>query len=310
MLIERWLFASLLFIPPKPTHGARMKSTHSVDSDPLSARPLDPFAAPQDPVFMPPELTQVPLYSLMPLLSRDPVRYVFPLFVCGAVPDGMASVVVSGDSLVGCIVSGNPFGVFTARSGWLVASSPTVADVLLEAADSALWRVGIQCERSLAARWAERVPGLSVSHDLFLAISPQAAAAIPELDKTHVVQLDRRNLGTVTLAEDIRQMLGSPLDYPDGFPLFGLMCEGQIVAVAETFVRHSQVLSIQQVYTAPAHRGRGAARTLIGHIARAAGQNGYTSTYLVEETNHASVRLALSLGFEVVWELACICQDG
>lgn len=252
--------------------------------------------------------THVLQSALLPFLECDPIRNVFPLFVCSSHPEGLALAAVQGETLVGCLVSGDPFRMFSARSGWLVAATPEVAECLMEAAGPDLWRVGIQCERAIASQWAKRLPGCTVTHDLYMAISPHAAEFTADSVNGQVLRLDSSNLDRMPLAGDIRQVLGNPLDYPAGAPLYGLWRRGEIVAVAETFVRYGQVLSIQQVYTASAHRGRGAARALVGAITRSAGKNGFTSTYLVEETNGASVRLARGLGFEVVWELACIVR--
>lgn len=261
----------------------------------------------------------VSLQSLIPFLERDPVRNIFPLFVCASRPQGKGLAVLEDGAVLGCLVSGHPFGLFAARSGWLVASAPEVEELLMEQGGPELWRVGVQCERGLATRWGRRMPELTVSLDLLLARAPSAAVVHPHASPreatdtfepdAQVLQLDCSNLSAMPLTRDIRELLGRPSDFPVGSPLFGLWREGQIVAVAEALVRYHNGISIQQVYTSPTFRGRGAARTLVAAIVRAASLEGLTCTYLVEASNEASVRLALSLGFEVVWELACIGSE-
>lgn len=259
----------------------------------------------------------VPLGSLIAFLERAPVRNLFPLYICAARPEAEGLAVLENGAVVGCLVAGHPFGLFAARSGWLIAASPEAQALLMARGGPSLWQVGIQCERALAQTWQPRESGLEVSLDLLLARAPSSEHAArtisgtatfpqsPERDE-QVLQLDCRNLTRLPPVKELRSLLGPPSDFPVESPLFGLWREGQIVAVAETLVRYGTCLSIQQVYTLPAFRKSGASRTLLSAIVDAASRDGMTCTYLVDSTNEASVRLALSLGFEVVWELACI----
>lgn len=259
----------------------------------------------------------VPLASLMPFLERDPVRNLFPLYICAARPSAEGLAVLEEGAVVGCLVAGQPFGLFSAQAGWLIASTPAAEETLMRMAGPSLWPIGIQCERPVAKRWLLRAPELSMSLDLLLARMPSADHASrttlgttpfpqsPERDE-QVLQLDCRNLTRLPPVKELRALLGPASDFPVESPLYGLWREGQIVAVAETLVRYGTCLSIQQVYTLPAFRKSGAARTLLSAMVDTASRDGMTCTYLVDSTNEASVRLARSLGFEVVWELACL----
>ena len=92
---------------------------------------------------------------------------------------------------------------------------------------------------------------------------------------------------------------------PDQPAFWGWIADDEIVAVAETYVRHHTIASIQQVYTKETSRRKGISEQLI-HGIMAAEKDIDTFTYLVAEENFPSVKLAKKLGFKLHSQFAYI----
>ncbi len=111
--------------------------------------------------------------------------------------------------------------------------------------------------------------------------------------------------GGVAIVDDVRRVIGDPLDFGPRAPFWCLVRDGFVVAVAETIARFERHVAVQQVYTASELRGRGHAHALLRHVLRRY-DPGTTFVWITSRTNAASRGLATKLGFRRTADLACV----
>jgi len=84
------------------------------------------------------------------------------------------------------------------------------------------------------------------------------------------------------------------------------MEHGKVVFKAELSAWTPEVVQVQGVYTAPAHRGRGVATEGLGAVCRALLEDVPTCSLYVNHFNHAALRVYHRLGFSTVGEFATL----
>ena len=83
-------------------------------------------------------------------------------------------------------------------------------------------------------------------------------------------------------------------------PLYGAVCEGQLVCIADGSAMTSQVAIVQQVYTVPHYRRRGFGRAVVARLTEEVLALGRVTVYCADYFNHASLALCRSLGYKPV----------
>lgn len=113
-----------------------------------------------------------------------------------------------------------------------------------------------------------------------------------------IIQLSERNLPDFKISDELMNRIGSFKDFPHGCHFWGVIVSGEIVAIAEAFIKGSRFSSVQQVYVKESLRGKGLASKLVTYISKEILNDQMTPTYLVDSQNHSSIKVARKLGFE------------
>lgn len=241
-------------------------------------------------------------------LAHDPRTHVFPLYVCAARPEGRSLAAVQGDRIVGAVVAGRAFGLPHVASGWLFAEHAEAALALVRALDERGRLDGLQLPWEGAGALLHGIPGFRATLDVYLTRPPGPP---PEVRPTgRLVQVDERAVRTLDMPPEIRAAVGDLRDLPAGAELWGLEQRGRLVALADTLVRYGDVVTVQQVFTAPSERRQGHSRSLLGQLLALPFARRDTLTWLASAENQASIALASGLGFGEPVHLACVARAG
>jgi len=230
-------------------------------------------------------------------LALDPAHHLFPLFVCRHAPGATSPAVVVGGRIEGALICGTDCGAPFVPDAWLVSGTSAAARLLLEAhgrrqAPPPLCFPPVFEHLVRAALPASTRLGALRHYALTRPPPPPAGLSIEELGPAR--------LSAITIDAAMAPQVGAPARAPAaGF--FGVVEGEQLIACADVLVSAGPVATIQQVFTHPDHRRRGLAAALVRHLARLLIARGQAATYLVDEDNAASVRLAESVGFQL-WE--------
>lgn len=238
--------------------------------------------------------------SLNPYLAGVGLVGVFARYVAALRPNSTSLAAAVGVDVKGVAVFGRSMGLYEAASCWIFADAEDAFERILHRVDSD----GV-APLNFAPGYSTIV-GLNraVSVDRLYAMLDPVATTLPE--SIRVESLTRRRLMELTIHPELVPSLGRLEDIPDGFPYFGYVRNGVLVALAESVVRDDASATIQQVITVSSERCRGLGRAVVAEVARDILRQGLVPTYLVAEENAASIALVESLGFvlESTWGYA------
>ncbi|MGE3801805.1 MAG: GNAT family N-acetyltransferase [Candidatus Kapaibacterium sp.] len=218
----------------------------------------------------------------------------FARYVIDQAPDGRSFCVVGSEGIEGVAVSGLSVGLYEAAGYWIFAEREEIFLLLLQK---------VCDEDSLSLNFPLQYADIVATHSPTSTISVDAlyrlqieGAEFPH-STLPVSKLTPASLADVELPSEIANRIGSIEALPEGFPLYGIIIDGVLCAIADAAVRDSDIAAIQQVYTLPAERRKGYARSIVAKISEELLSSGFMPTYLVSESNLPSVALAESLGF-------------
>ncbi|MCD4706532.1 MAG: GNAT family N-acetyltransferase [Candidatus Sabulitectum sp.] len=199
----------------------------------------------------------------------------------------------SGSRLVGVAIPGPSIGLPQAASCWVFTDSAEAFSCLLNQLRQA--RVG---SLSFPLPYMDCVARHNdVSIDRFYVMGQSQIKT--KLGASEVEHLSRRRFENLTIPDEMTRLVGCIDSIPEGFPYYGIVRKNEIVALAETGVRDTEVAAIQQVFTLSSARGQGFGRTVVEYVALDLLKDGLLPTYFTAELNRESVSLAESAGFEL-----------
>jgi len=246
----------------------------------------------------------LPHPDLATWLARDPVRNLFPRYVCQARPEGRSLAVIEDGRIRGAVVGGREFKIPFVQSDWLVADTAEAARALLADLAARDRLDGAQLAWEGATELIAEHPGYQVIPDVYLT---RLAGPHPEIQPHGtLVQIDARAVATHTMALEIRAAIGNLATLPPDASLWGLAVAGRLVTLADTLVRCGDIASVQQVFCAYGARRQGHTRALLTWLLAHPSVAGMTLTWLANAENTASIRLARGLGFGDDLALACV----
>jgi len=235
----------------------------------------------------------VPNRELVALLEHDPLTHLFPLYLCREAPDAPALIVERGGRVRGALVDGQSEGNRFVPGAWVLAHDPRDAFQLFEAMTPRGRRPEIDFPIVAQDAFGQVFPGVRIEYDGYYRFDRPRPVPVRDVECR---ELTPDELARLEIPEDLAGVLGDTTTLPErGF--FGAVAQGRLVATADVFVDVGSAVTVQQVNTAHECRRQGLARVLVAHVCREMRALGKDVTYLANEANVASVRLAVAVGF-------------
>ena len=247
-------------------------------------------------------LQSLPNNDLLTYLDSVGVAGHFARYVARQAAGIRSPAVLEDGEIVGVALSGLPAGIYEAASCWIFAATSQGFSLLLEEVlrtDFFSLNFPLHYTNIVEARNSD----LLLSVDRLYTLHPAEFRPVP--DRYQVVQLTSRLLNGIEVAHEMMERIGDITTLPEGFPLYGIIVEGRLSAIAEAAVRDESVASIQQVYTLTSERGKGLGKSVVSAIGQELLNEGFLPAYFVSETNHSSIALAESLGFRLESRWGC-----
>lgn len=242
----------------------------------------------------------VPLHTLAARLADAGVYGAFARHLLRVAPD--VAVPIAGDAPPAFAVGGRMHGRFEVGFSWVFSDDVNATAALVDriASVGGPWSAYVPHDQreALVARFGAS----ECDEDLLLvcevAPTPDPSARIVALDAD-----SPRERFDATIAA----RLPPPAIWQRfGFAYHGLEHDGRIVAVLETTVSDGRYTAIQQVFTAPALRGRGMGHALLAGVCHGLVTAAKRPVYVCAADNRASEALARSAGFELRMRLGCL----
>jgi|GEM_PF-2138282 len=246
------------------------------------------------------KLEKIPNHQLKNYLAGVGAVGVLSRYVCQKKALESSFAVLNGAEIVGVAISGLPLGLPEAYSWWVFGENGQVVQLLAEALETEPTFINFPVEYLDIFRAA--YPEGEFSWDRLYVLNASQFKDVGTLEpEFRIERLFTPNLQKLKFGREIKSALGPLEDWDETAQLYGVVENGvELVAIAEMMVQdEAGNATIQQVYTVEKRRSRGLGRKLVGSISRILLEQGKIPSYLVSETNPASIKLVESLGFEM-----------
>ena len=224
----------------------------------------------------------------------------FPGFVCQQLPQEKSLAVQGNGKIEATLICGLDFGLFQVPSYWLLADDPTSASKILTALkQSKNESIYVNLEKQLQNALP---PEAKITKDRHYCLQKPVTSA--SLHKSfEISHLYEESLSKIDVCPEFKSEIGPYKDFTPESDFFGLLESGKLVAMAEATVKSHGFASIQHVYTKSELRGKGHAKKIVQFLSHYLQEKNLKPTYLVSESNSPSIRVAESLGYELMDEL-------
>lgn len=230
---------------------------------------------------------------------------VFPLYVCKERPNEASPAVINDSIIEGAIVSGKDFKIWHVSSYWLFANSPSVASGLLNHIKE---RHGENVSLNFPLQHFDIVsqmfPNRKITVDHFYILIPSHFHKFENNFK--IIHLTTENMNQLAIGNELISMLGSFEDFQDEKPFYGIVQNDQLVSIGEALVDIGTSAVIQQLYTLEAYRDKGFAKALVSWMSENLLKHNKVPIYSVAEDNSVSIRVAKSIGYELLIRVGCM----
>ncbi len=240
-------------------------------------------------------LDQMPQSQLQTCLPLDPIAHAYACVGLSARPATLATVWCNDEkqvegALIDCEWS----------SYQLIASSREAVRALLECLPNhadAGWRLSFPewAMREVRARYPRAEHSYEVLH-----LCTLENYRAPRRTQADVIRLTPHLIEQYAHDLDIVKTLSGTSTQQCRRPLYGAICDNQLVCIADGTAMTAQVAIVQQLFTVPCYRRRGFGRAVVARLSEELIALGRAAVYCADYFNHASLALCRSLGYKPV----------
>jgi GNAT superfamily N-acetyltransferase len=240
-------------------------------------------------------LDQIPRSKLHEALPLDPIVHAYACVALSERPESPAMVWrAEGGQIEGALIDREW------SSYQLVATSRAALHELLNClpeAGGVGWRLSFPewAMRDVAARY----PGSEHSYEV-LHLCTREHYQAPRRGDADVVRLTPQLVEEFAFDLEIVKALSGISAQQCRRPLYGALCDRQLVCIADGSAMTAQVAIVQQVYTVPHYRRQGLARAVVARLSEEILALGRVGVYCADYFNHASLALCRSLGYKPI----------
>jgi len=240
-------------------------------------------------------LDQIPQSKLHEALPLDPIVHAYACVGLAERPQNMATIWrAEGGQVEGALID------CEWSSYQLLATSRAALHGLLEclpSAGSAGWRISFPewAMREVAARF----PRSEHSYEVLHLCTPEHYRP-PRASGVGVVRLTPLLVEQFAFDLEIVKTLSGISAQQCRRPLYGALCDRQLVCIADGSAMTAQVAIVQQVYTVPAYRRRGLARAVVARLTEEILALGRMAVYCADYFNYGSLALCRALGYQPI----------